>query len=245
MLAQLVALFFSVYIPVHIVAPDAVDCGHQSGSVASDAWDEAPATIWASSQTGSGISGVSCIGFNYVSPGPARVVTAPFHLIINQCNAANALTSVYVNYHVNGLGWLSNQGPYTITSGFNAIDDPSTGAVDGVRLLANSNLAGVARWNVCDMAIMMVQPDAYVAPTDTPTSTPTNTPTPTITPTPSNTPSPTPNYRVVITSTQGSPMYLERGATDGDLLIFAGLMAVFVMLVLIFAFMFWERRRNG
>jgi hypothetical protein len=68
-----------------------------------------------------------------------------------------------------------------------------------------------------------------------------DTPTPTITPTPSDTPTPTPQYRIEITSTAGSPMYIERRADFGDVAIFFALLIVAVLLAVLIFIIFWRR----
>jgi hypothetical protein len=77
------------------------------------------------------------------------------------------------------------------------------------------------------------------------TATPDATSTPSDTPTPTVTPSPTPNYSIEITATSGAPMKLERSATYGDLTVFAGLVAVSVILFLTFAYNYWRERINA
>jgi hypothetical protein len=68
-----------------------------------------------------------------------------------------------------------------------------------------------------------------------------DTATPTITPTPSDTPTPTPQYRIEITSTAGSPMYIERRADFGDVAIFFALLIVAVLLAVLIFIIFWRR----
>jgi hypothetical protein len=118
---------------------------------------------------------------------------------------------------------------------------------------ATSTYAGGVRWQSTDSGAtwtsqtsdlyFIVTVGALVA-TSTPvnTSAPTDTPTPVNTSTPTITPSPTPDLRVVVTASSGNALMLERSTTFGDVTLFAGECVLGVLLVIIFAFLFFKDR---
>lgn len=257
MLSRLLALFITMWIPVHPPTMAGADCGSTSSHGGSTVLDADNTTIFQSSQTGAAVSGAACVGFNY--PSTDDLISGPYRIVLDQCGAAGTVTtSVYVQGAQGGLGWTSNRGPFTVAAGSRTIDFTDVGPYTGIRVIANSTFTGTNRWNVCEMTtlVKVVIPDtptpsntptATTAATDTPTpsNTPvnTNTPTPTLTPVPSNTPTPTNDYYIVVTSTQGAPMALERTATFGDLAVFAVGTAIFVILFITFAYQYWSKRQ--
>lgn len=235
MLARAMALFLSVYIPFWVPSGAVVSAGATSGNPATNAFDGSQSMFFASAQTGADVNGVSYIGVFYDSNW--NVVTGPFYVVVDQCQAGYEVSSVLFQVD-SGLGWGGSTA-YSVGSGLTAFTTTTTGQYRGIRLLANSEVAGTNRWRVCEVGLYMVQPNPSGL---IDTSTPTNTLTPSITPTASNTPTPTPDFYEVITSTQGADMGVSRTATFGEILIFAGLMAVFAILAIRFAWDFWTRR---
>jgi hypothetical protein len=235
MIGRILALFLSVYIPFWIPSGAIVSGGDAASGPVTGAFDGNVATSYASSQTGSGVNGIAWLGVLY--PNNELILTGPFRVVLNQCNAAGTITSVKLQVHT-GLGWSTGT-TKAVANGVTAWTSDEAGNFDGIRLLANANPSGSNRWIVCELGLYMEQPDpAGQVATDTPTATLT----PSITPTPSNTPTQTPNFYVVVTSTQGAAMAVQRTATFGEILVFSGLMAVFGILTITFAYNFWTKR---
>ena len=86
--------------------------------------------------------------------------------------------------------------------------------------------------------------EAVGNPTATPVSTSTSAPTASLTP--STIPTLTPNpFRIETTSTQGAAMYIERRIDFGQMAIVGVLSGLFGLVVIAFAYSFWQRSQNA
>lgn len=210
----------------------AYSCGDVAGNEATYAFDNAIGAEWVSSQSGTGVTQVSCIGQHFSGSGyDIRKIT------LHQAIHDNRLSSAYWQYSDDGTIWHTIA---TLTfpdnANVNSYEDlPIVGVHIYWRLLANSNTYASGRWRVQEIQMM----EAVGSPTATPATT--NTLTPTITPTASTTPSPTPNYFVEITSTLGAPMRFERSATIGDAISFGGSLLIAAVLLISAIFVYWKR----
>lgn len=214
----------------------AYSCGDYSGHPDTYAFDDSTSTAWFSSQAGSAIAGHACIGQEFSAAYDIRQIS-----IRQGSNAQERVLSVYWQYSDDCVNW------HTITvitlpddgNKYTYSDLPVANLHLCWRILAAVNpTTGSDVWANIEIEMM----EAIGNPSATPVYTATSpSATPTITLTPSTTPSPTPNYFVEVTSTQGSPMRLERSATFGDIGDGAIGIAQVILLFLVLAVLVWKR----
>jgi hypothetical protein len=208
----------------------ATSCGDigGGGAPASNAFDNNLTTLWQSSQSAAGVSGVACIGQDFGAGNDQQIRQVS---IKQQGAVTNSITSVTVQNSSNGSSWnsVSTFAP-TINSVIQYFAVPASGAYRYWRLLAAASPT-TSNWAIYEIEMMPL--------VSWPTDTPGPSQTPTITLTPSTTPSPTPNYYVEVTSTAGAPMRFEMSATAGDAILFSGLLALFALGFIGLALIYW------
>lgn len=156
---------FSEAVPVYGTSPSVADFGADATTSAAaisggdlsgtypkeQAFDNNAATLWISSQTGTGVSGAAYIGQNF---GSAKIVRRI--KFTNSTNADQVVTSVKVQYSSNGSAW-TDYATYTLSSGASTVTTITLGnttvSAQYWRLLANDNPVGGASlaWGCCEI----------------------------------------------------------------------------------------------
>jgi hypothetical protein len=124
--------------------------GGASSGVAANVFDGNTGTVWASSQTGTGVSGAAWIGYD-MGAGNTREIR---RIVLTQhtSQAQNRISSGLLQSSPDGSTWTTRDTLTLPTTGApETINCAASGAFRYWRLLANANLAGSDPWAVFEM----------------------------------------------------------------------------------------------